>query len=178
MLTWRQSGYHQDTGCNFTTRGLRCVQTREYFKLLIFSHSFNINRSLHVDWKTWDSMIDRRLNCWMCWNVINIFLCIFHNDEIPTNYIDYSWVERSNYWNPGLRLFGSGLKSTTRTQLWCLYHMWLTLFLLTSRGVGISFLFLTFFMVFTMLLFIVGGPLDRLVCDPIISRELFTKVRI
>ncbi len=42
-------------------------------------------------------------------------------------------------------------------------------------GVGIAFIFLTFFMVFTMLLFVVGGPMDRLFCDPIISGELFTE---
>ncbi|XP_033633013.1 prominin-1-A-like [Asterias rubens] len=42
-------------------------------------------------------------------------------------------------------------------------------------GVGIAFIFLTFFMVFTMLLFVIGGPVDRLICDPIISGELFAE---
>jgi hypothetical protein len=46
-----------------------------------------------------------------------------------------------------------------------------------DRGVGIAFIFLTFFMVFTMLLFVIGGPVDRLICDPIISGELFAEVR-
>ncbi|XP_022091792.1 prominin-1-A-like [Acanthaster planci] len=42
-------------------------------------------------------------------------------------------------------------------------------------AVGIAFIFLTFFMLFTMLLFIVGGPFDRLFCDPLVSGELFTQ---
>ncbi|XP_038070557.1 prominin-1-A-like isoform X2 [Patiria miniata] len=42
-------------------------------------------------------------------------------------------------------------------------------------AVGIAFIFLTFFMLFTMLLFIVGGPVDRLVCDPLVSGELFAE---
>jgi prominin 1 len=42
-------------------------------------------------------------------------------------------------------------------------------------AVGIAFIFLTFFMLFTMLLFVVGGPFDRLFCDPLVSGELFTE---
>ncbi|XP_072026429.1 prominin-1-A-like isoform X2 [Amphiura filiformis] len=42
-------------------------------------------------------------------------------------------------------------------------------------AVGISMIFATFYMLFTSLTFIIGGPIDRLVCDPVVSRQLFTE---
>ena len=39
-------------------------------------------------------------------------------------------------------------------------------------------IFATFYMFVTMLTFIIGGPIDRLVCDPVVSKQLFTEVSI
>ena len=44
------------------------------------------------------------------------------------------------------------------------------------RASGLVFIFGTLIMLITALTFVIGGPVDRLMCDPLLSGELFTQV--